>query len=317
MDMNAVKLIVLNKTINIIDTRCTMDIKQLNTFLTIARLNSFTQAAQELNYAQSTVTTQIQLLEKEFGTKLFDRLGHTIVLTHTGKRLLSYAEKIIKLSDEAKNIMNESDLPIGALAIGAVESLCIMRLPRILKEYRLRYPDVEVTLKFGDYSDFFRMLRNNSIDIALFLEKEILEEDLITVKKVTEPMVLLSSPDNLLARKDSVEPKDLNNENFILTEPGCGYRALFENMISEYSIKTRSIIETGNVQAIKQLAMSGMGITLLPQIAVEEECLQKRLVKLNWEGPKLEMLTQVMYHKNKWISGPLKVFIELIHEMGL
>ncbi|MEW9122997.1 MAG: substrate-binding domain-containing protein, partial [Thermotaleaceae bacterium] len=70
----------------------------------------------------------------------------------------------------------------------------------------------------------------------------------------------------------------------------------------------------GNVQTIKQLTISGMGITLLPFIAVEEECAQNRLVKLNWKGPDFEILTQVLYHKNKWISPALKSFIELIHE---
>lgn len=292
-----------------------MDNKQLKTFLTIARLQSFTLTAQSLNYAQSTVTTQIKLLEKELGVRLFERLGHCITLTPEGKKLLPFAEQILKLSNDAKGAMNNSDLIGGTLSIGAVESLCVMWLPKILKEYRKRYPNVEISLKFGNSTDFFRFLKENTIDVAFFLEKKIREEDFITEIEFPEPLVLLSLPEHPLAEKESVFPEDLAGEPLILTEIGCSYRALFENILAQYGIKPHSIIETGNVQSIKQLAMSGLGITLLPLVAVEEECLQQRLIKLNWKGPSFDMLTQVIYHKDKWISAPLKAFIELMHEL--
>jgi DNA-binding transcriptional LysR family regulator len=291
--------------------------KQLITFLTITRLQSFTLAAQNLNYAQSTITSQIQLLEKEFRVKLFERLGHSITLTPEGKRLLPFAEQILKLSNDAKSAIENSEVPSGILSIGAVESLCVMRLPKILKEYRLRYPNVEIALKFGNCTDFLRFLKENTIDIAFFLERKIKEENYITEIEFPEPMVLLSSKEHPLAQKESVFPEDLGGESLILTEKGCSYRTLLENILTQYGIKPSSVIETGNVQLIKQLAMSGLGITLLPFVAVEEECIQQRLVKLNWQGPDFEMQAQVIYHKNKWISAPLKAFIELMHELKL
>lgn len=294
-----------------------MDIKQLRTFLTIARFQSFTQAAQDLDYAQSTITTQIQLLERELGVRLFERLGHRITLTSEGKRLLPFAEQILKLASEARNAIGNCQLPKGTLTIGAVESLCITRLPRILKEYRSRYPDVEITLKFGNCNEFLGFLKENTIDIAFFLGKKVSEEEFTTEIQFPEPLVILASPGHPLTQKNCVYPQDLANESFVLTEPGCGYRALFENTLAQYNLKPRSIIETGNVQAIKQLTMSELGLTLLPLVAVEEECSQRRLVKLNWQGPAFQLLTQVIYHKNKWISAPLKAFIELIHEMRL
>lgn len=294
-----------------------MDNKQLKTFLTIARLQSFSLTAQNLNYSQSTITTQIQLLEKELEVKLFERLGHRITLTPDGKKLLPFAEQILKLSKDAKSVISNSDLPKGSLSIGVVESLCVMRLPKILREYRLRYPNVEISLKFGNSSDFLNFLKENTIDIAFFLEKKINEENFITEIEFPEPLVLLSSPEHPLAKKESVFPEDLKEEPLILTEAGCSYRSLFANTLNQYGIKPHSVIETGNVQLIKQLAISGLGITLLPLVAVEEECSQERLIKLNWKGPTFELLTQVLYHKNKWISSPLKAFIDLIHEMEL
>lgn len=294
-----------------------MDNKQLKTFLTIARLQSFTLASQSLNYAQSTVTSQIQLLEREFNVKLFERLGHRITLTPAGKRLVPFAKQILKLSADAKSAVENSEVPSGTLSIGAVESLCVMQLPKVLKEYRLRYPNVEILLKFGSCADFLRSLKENTIDIAFFLEKKINEEDFITEKEIPEPLVLLASPEHTLVQYENVFPEDLSEEPLILTETGCSYRALFESTLIQYNVKPHTVIETGNVQSIKQLTMSGLGITLLPEVAVKEECTQKRLVKLNWNGPPLELITQVIYHKNKWISSPLKAFIELLHEMSL
>jgi DNA-binding transcriptional LysR family regulator len=293
-----------------------LDIKQLNTFLTIARLKSFTKAAQSLDYAQSSITSQIQLLERELDVRLFERLGRNISLTPEGRKLLPFAKEIIKLSNEAKNAMNSTDLPRGTLTIGALESLCVTRLPRLLKEYRLRYPNVEIVIKFGSSNDFKEFLMDNTLDIAVLLEQHVIGGDFTTEIKFPEPMVVLSSPGHPIAVKEAVYPEDLTGEALILTEKGCSYRALFESVLTQYSVKPRSIIETGNVQAIKQLAMSGLGITLLPLVAVEEECLQRRLARLNWRGPAFEMLTQVIYHKDKWISAPLKALLELMHEIG-
>lgn len=294
-----------------------MELKQLNTFMTITKLQSFSKAALELGYAQSSITSQIQLLEQELNVRLFERLGHNITLTPEGKKLLPIAEQMLKLSNAAKSIADNSDKPSGPLTIGAVESLCVTRLPKLLKEYRQRYPEVEILIKFGAKAEFLRSLKENTIDIAFFIDQEIANSDFITVLKIPEPMALLCSYEHAFARRENVCPEDLSGEPLILTEPCCGYRALFDTIMSQFNIKPRSVIETGNVQAIKQLVMSGMGITFLPQTAVEEELSQKRFVRLNWMGPEFLMFTQVLYHKAKWMSAALKAFIELMHEIEL
>ena len=292
-----------------------MDIRQLKTFLTIAHMHSFTQAAQNLGYAQSTITSQIQLLEQELGVKLFDRLGHRITLTSAGNSLLPYAEQVVKLLEEAKQAVENTRELGGLLSIGSVESLCVERLPRILQEYQQRYPNVELSLKFGSTPDFLAALKENTIDIAFLLDKRLNEPDFITEIDQPEPFGVLVSPDHPLAGREDVYPEDLNGKAMILTEPECSYRHLFEAMMSDFGIKPQSTIETGNVQTIKQLVMSGMGVTLLPLIAVGQECREGRLVQLNWRGTAFELQTQVIRHKNKWISPPLKAFIALLHEM--
>lgn len=288
-----------------------MDFKQLNAFVTISKLQSFTGAANTLGYAQSTITTQIKLLENELGVKLFERIGKNVTLTHEGKKLLPYAKQMLKLSADVKNVMFNDESPSGTLTIGAAESLCVIRLPEILKEYRKMYPDVEVSLKFGSCADFRHFLRDNIIDVAFSLGRKIDSEDFISEVEFDEPMLLLSYPGHPLIDKKEIYPKDIENEPLILTETGCSYRAAFENILSQYNIKPNLVLETGSVQAIKQFTMSGLGITLLPKVAVEDEISSGKLVPLNWAGPNFGIISQVLYHKDKWISPALREFLRL------
>jgi DNA-binding transcriptional LysR family regulator len=288
-----------------------MDLRQLNAFITISKLQSFTQAADALGYAQSSITTQIKLLEGELGVRLFERIGKSITLTHEGKKLLPYAKQMLKLSEEIKNVIADNEVPSGTLTIGAAESLCVIRLPEILKEFRKLYPQVEVSLKFGSCADFRHFLRDNIIDVAFSLGTSISSEDFITEIELNEKMLLLTSPGHPLINKERILPEDISQEPLILTEMGCSYRAVFENILNRHNIKPYVALETGSVQAIKQFTMSGLGITLLPEVAVKDELANNKLVTLNWEGEDFGIVSQILYHKDKWISPALKAFLEL------
>lgn len=176
---------------------------------------------------------------------------------------------------------------------------------------------MEILIKFGARAEFLRSPKKNTIDIAFFVDQKIIDTDFITVYQTPEPMALLCSPGYAFADRENVYPADLSGESLILTESCCGYRALFDSIMSQFNVKPRSVIETSNVQAIKQLVLSGMGITFLPQTAVEEELKQKRLVRLNWMGPEFHIFTQALCHKNKWMSAALNAFIDLLNEMKL
>ena len=292
-----------------------MDLKQLNTFLTISKLQSFTKAADALNYAQSSVTTQIKLLEEELGVKLFERMGKNISLTHDGKKLIPYAQKMLKLSVDIKNNISEEDYPKGVLTIGVAESLCVIRLPEIIKAYRKLYPEVEIALKFGSCADFRRYMNDNLIDVAFSLGAKIDGGEFVSEIEREETMLLLAYPGHPLLEKEKVLPEDLKGESLILTEVGCSYRASFERILKDAGICPRITIESGSVHAIKQFTMSGMGISLLAKVAVEEELANGKLLALNWLGADFEIVSQVLYHKSKWLSPALEAFISLCREM--
>ncbi|TCL62201.1 LysR family transcriptional regulator [Hydrogenispora ethanolica] len=288
-----------------------MELKQLQTFVTIARRGSFTQAAQELGYAQSTITTQIQLFEQELGTRLFERLGRSVALTPAGAKLLEYARPILRLCAEAQRAVAVGENMRGILTIGAVESLCVVRLPELVREYRRRYPEVEIALKIANCADFRELLGENQIDVAFFLDQAIAAPDLVTALQVPEPLTFLAMPGHPLISRAPIGPADLAGASLILTEAGCSYRRALESTLAGAGVKPHSVLETGSLQAIKQFTMDGMGITLLPRIAATAELADGRLVKLDWIGPEFAMLTQLVYHKDKWLSPPLRAFIAL------
>lgn len=286
-----------------------MELRNLITFSKIAHLKSFSKAAETLGYAQSTITTQIQLLEQELGTKLFERIGRGIELTESGEVFLGYVEKIINLSNEAKKAISKSDTPKGTLRIGIVESLCTIRLPELLKNYRIKYPAVEIIIKLGTCTDLRNMLKNNMVDLVLILGEPVDDSDLVSGMSYKEPMALLASPVNKLANKKEITIRDIANESLILTEKGCSYRSVFEKMFHKAGLQPHVALEVGSIETIKTFAMSNLGITLLPVMTVKKELDQKQLMALDWVGGEFNMMTQMLYHKNKWITPAMKAFI--------
>lgn len=286
-----------------------MEFRNLITFSEIAHLKSYTKAAEELGYAQSTITTQIQLLEEDLGVKLFEKIGRKMHLTSKGEVFLKYAENIISLTEEAKEAVSDVDIPRGTLRIGIVESLCTMRLPELLKNYHMKYPEVEVIIKVGVCSDLRNMLKNNIVDLAFILDKPIVDPDLICCMSYNESMTFLASPVNRLTGKRQVTMEDIKDEPLIVTEKGCSYRNIFEKMFQKSGLKPNIALEVGSIEAIKSFTMSNLGITLLPVMTVDKELENGQLVGFDLDGCRFNMATQILYHKNKWITAAMRTFI--------
>ena len=291
-----------------------MEIRQLKTFMSIVKLGNFSQAAQFLGYTQSTVTTHIQLLEKEFNTVLFERFGHQLMLTTDGERLYDYAEQITKLAEDTKNELDNFAVPRGPIIIGMPESLCVYYLTDLLKEYASLYPDVELKLKLGIGSDFRSLLRKNMMDLAFFLEKKMPDSDLVSQLLWPEPVVLVAAPDHTLAGLDQVEARDLKNQILVFTDSGSHYQTVLKECLAKAAVHPRSILEIGQIQTIKQFVVSHVGITLLPFAAVKEEVEAGTLAVLKWQGPELQTNAYLVHHKEKWLSHAIRAFIKLVHE---
>jgi len=289
-----------------------MELRQLKIFVAVAEEGSFTRAAEKMGYAQSNMTTQIRLLEEEFHTKLFERLGKRIALTTEGEKLLDHARRLLRYAAEVQAEMTAAPEPGGILNIGIAESLCIFKLPSLLKEYSRYYPQVKLVIRQGTPLDFQRWLRDNTIDVAFSLDVMIKDEDLTTRVLCEEPMIIVGNPEHPLLEKGFIELKDIAQESFIFTERDCSYRSIMENYLADSKIHLGSSYEFDSVEAIKQFVISGLGISLLPYAAVEKELSLGNMVDLNLTGTKIEMYTQLVYHKNKWLSPSLSALLDLV-----
>lgn len=290
-----------------------MELRQLQMFYAAAQTLNFTKAGLKIGYAQSNITAQIKQLEDELHIKLFERLGRGIQLTTEGKQFLQNTEKILQLCERAKEEFSP-DVYRGTINIGAAETLCVYRLPQLLTNYHKRYPLVEIRVHTESCEKLSELIRVNDIDVALVLTDEITSPDLLVQTLHEESMAMVVSPLHHLANKKKIKPLDFSNEKFILTSPGCGYRPLLLAMLKKYHVQTGSIMELSSVGAIKECTICGLGISILPQIAIKDELARGKLVKLDWAGPSFAVKTQLIYHHEKWLTPALRAFLELCND---
>lgn len=291
-----------------------MESRHLFTFIAVVEAGSFTRAAQKLDYAQSSITAQIQSLEAELGQPLFDRIGKKIMLTDTGRRLLPYAQEISRMHTLAQDALRPESVLTGAIRIGAPESLAAFRLPGIIKEFRGRYPQVQITLKPGACWELTELVRSGELDLAFLLQPETEYKDLHSETLIHEPMTLVAPLQHSLLELDEVEPQHLKSETILHTETGCTYRTLFERHLNSHGVFPDPTLEFWSIEAIKQCVISGLGLSFLPFITVKNELAEGKLGRLNWNDESQRVATQIVYHHKKWISPALGEFLVTVQK---
>ena len=290
-----------------------MELRNIKTFLCVAEQCSFSKAAVMLGYSQSTVTTQIQQLEQEFGTLLFERIHKTVRLTAAGTEFVGFAQKMLLTADEAKNAMKRLPEENGELRIAMAESLCSTFFPDILERYHKEYPNVDLSITTGGTDDIFYMLRHNEADMVYTLDRRIYSTDLVTALEKEENVYFVASPSYSAAGK-AVTLEELTKYDFILTEKNMSYRKHLDELMASKSLQIRPFLELGSVEMIRTLVEKGIGISFLPCYAVKDSIKNGTLVKIDVSENQIEVWRQLIYHKNKWVSPAMRAMIKLIKE---
>ncbi|MCQ6282791.1 LysR family transcriptional regulator [Bacillus sp. EB600] len=288
-----------------------MEIRHFVTFKKVIEMGSFTKAAEYLGYTQSTVTSHIQALEEHLGGPLFDRMGRKVILTDIGKKLLHYTQEILETYGKIENIAIEEKDVRGEIKIAAPESLTVYRLEPILREFRKKFPHVNISLSNANCGDNKKAILNGSADIAFVMLPQLQDSDLIVHSLLDESIVLVGSPDCSLNILDISYENQKINECVITNEKECSYRRIFEEYLRERGIEPSHTMELWSIEAIKRCVMSGLGISYLPLMTVEDEIQEGRLKILPCDGDFKQIFSQVVYHKNKWISPALSAFINI------
>jgi DNA-binding transcriptional LysR family regulator len=289
-----------------------MEVRQLQIFRILSEELNFTRTAERIHTVQSNVTTQIKALEEELGMPLFDRLGRRVTLTDAGRRFQPFAEQALLAMEQGQHAIQAGAVPSGPLRIGAPESVLTYRLPQVLRAYRRRFPHVE--LIFRPYSDTtISMLETGKFDLAIQMSDAVLNPAFKSIRLQTERVFLLSDAKHPLASRRTVKAADLAGQMLLLTEAGCGYREKLDQILALQNIRPGNVTEFSSVEAIKQCAIAGMGLALLPAIVVSRELRLHQLKVLPWAGPSsLDIATHILWHKDKWVSPAMAAFQEVM-----
>ncbi|AIQ75002.1 MULTISPECIES: LysR family transcriptional regulator [Paenibacillus] len=287
-----------------------MDLTYLRTFREVAKRQSFTRAAEELGYAQSSVTMQIQKIEKEYGVPLIERHGRQLRLTPPGEELLKLFVEILDLYDRSKETIAQQIG--GTITIGTIDSLAAFYLPPYLQQLRTKFPKLDIHLQTMQEANLLAKIKDGEVDLGLMLDRTTADSILERTIVRDEPLVLIAPIHHPLAQMDTVTLNDLNNCELIVSEESCIYRSLFENLLKEHGIIFRIGFELSNLEAIKRCVMNGLGIALLPKIVAEEEIERGSLAELSFIHPEIHFDLQLLMHPKKWKSQPLQFLIQML-----
>lgn len=295
-----------------------MEIRNLVTFTHVAELGSFTKAAELLGYSQSTVSFQIKQLEEELECLLFERINHTITLTERGRELVSYAHQVLSLTDEFKESLTREEALSGHIHIVTPDSVCEEMINCRYVDFHNKYPSISVKFTTADTLVMFDMLDHNEADLIITLDSHSYNKDYIIAKEEQLPMHFVANANSKFADTANLSVHNIINEPFILTEYGQGYRRVLDKELAKKSLEITPILEIGRTDIIVSMIAQNNMISFLPDFVSRPLVDAGKLCYLDVCDMHIDIWKQLIYHKNKWLSGSLKAVINFIktHEFS-
>ena len=289
--------------------------RQMEIFSAIARVKSFTRAAEELHLTQPTVSMQMKKLEDAVGLPLVEQIGKRIFLTDAGRALHSSCREIFDSLDRFEMLAADmKGLKKGHLRVAVVTTAKYFA-PRLLGPFCQKYPGVEVALKVTNRERVLERITENLDDLYIMGQPpnglEIHSEPFLS-----NPLVPLASRDHPLAGKRRVSLKRFCEEHFILREPGSGTRIALERLLKAQGLKPRIRMELGSNEAIKQAVAGGLGVSVLSKHTLTLQGHPSEPVILDVEGFPIERQWYAAYAKDKRLSVIAETFLDYLREAG-
>lgn len=291
-----------------------MDIGQLEAFLQVAAQRSFSRAAEVLRLTQPSVTARIQSLERDLGETLFERNGRGVSLTEAGVAFMPHAQRVLKaLQDGRDAIQLVQQVELGTLRLAAAPTIGTYVLPGLLKEFRARYPGIEVSVR-TEYSDqIVQMVLADEVQVGL--ERAISHADVVTVPLYEDEVVLVASPQHPFAERGTASIEELGGEALIMFNRGSSYYTLVDNALRQAGAPVSPAMELDNMEAAKKMVEQGLGIAILPKVAVGRELHEGELRQIRVRGmtmPKRQIA--LIYRRGRPLSRAAQAFIRLLEE---
>lgn len=265
-----------------------------------------------MNYVQSTVTMQIKQLENELGYPLFDRIGKKVSLTAIGSQFLNYAYEIMHTMEKAQALKGLDENISGVLRLGVSESLLIGVVTLLLPEFKKKYKNVNISIKTGHTTELLEELHQNRLDI-LYISKNLnTDPEIKSCYARKESIIFVSSAVDPMAQSRNIPVKKLFEREFLVTErEGICYGRLLE-IAAQHNASVNESVEIDSVSIITNLVQSGVGIAFLPEYSVEKQLKSGHLMRLDVDLPPQTYFSQILIHKNRWLSPVMTGFIDKV-----
>jgi DNA-binding transcriptional LysR family regulator len=291
-----------------------MDLRQLEILKAVADTGSFTGAGRRLHVSQSAVSRQILLLESELNEPLFWRIKRKVKITPAGEALLQLAIRVFDdIKETTTSITETQEKLTGTVRLVGGMTVSLYVFPTLLREFRKAHPEVDVKVITGSAERLLRKLRAGAADLGL-LTLPVDEPDLVTVPVMREELMLVAYPTHPLAKRGRVEPHDLVRQPFVLYEPGSNTRRVIDEFFIKEKIQPRIVMETENVEIIKAMVKSGIGITITSQQAVEREVKEGQLAAARLTGHTLVRETGWVYLKANRVPRKVEEMIRTLEK---
>jgi DNA-binding transcriptional LysR family regulator len=289
-----------------------MELKYIEIFCAVAELKNFSKAAQALHLTQPTVSIHIKSLEDEFSTRLFDRMGRTVLLTQAGEILYRYAKEIVQLKEDARLAMEKlKGTMSGRLVIGASTIPGEYILPPLLARFRDSYPEIFPALKIGDSSDIHKSVLEGEVDVGI-VGAAIRDTNIVSKKFLDDELVLVSSA---TLKSSTLDTRALKDIPLLVREPGSGSRGTLEKHLKKIGLTIEDlnvVAEVGSSQAVIQAVESGMGMAFISRLSVVREIENKVLKTVPLKGIEIKRNFYIITHRLRFKSRICRTFIEFL-----
>jgi DNA-binding transcriptional LysR family regulator len=291
-----------------------MELRHLQTFLQVASLQNFTQAAKMLGYSQSNVSAQIQQLEQEIGVLLFKRIGRHVLLTQYGEELVPYAQQVITDSLRMQDVLKDKTSLGGTIRIGMVQSLFDNLFQDALTKYHVIFPKVKIALTIDGTEILKNQAKHGLLDAVCVIDNPLSQREWTCLQIQPVKIVVIANPGNKLTRKKALTLAELEAENLILMEDTASYAQHFQHLLAGQSLKLEPFLKMQSTHMALQLVEAGNYITVLPEYVVSQAAQDQKVTILKL--PEFQQLQYVQFalHKSSIRTIQNEAFLQILYQ---
>lgn len=290
--------------------------RRLQVFHTVAKLLSFTKAAEVLHMTQPAVTFQVRQLEEYFNTRLFDRTHNRVTLTRAGETVHFYAKRIFEQYEEMENSVREITGEVsGVLTIGASTTVAEYMLPPLLGKFKSAFPDIQLSLKVSNTESVVSMVEDNVIDLAV-VEAPVNNKHLLVEICDVDALVAVAHPEHEISKFESLDANQLTQYPYICREEGSGTRDVIKDYLQQNDVSPDALdvcMELGSPEAIKGAVEAGMGISVLSKVTIAKELALGTLIALPLDPP-LERPFSFVRQRQKFRQTATEKLLDFAHD---